>query len=112
MLCKSGGFSRDSIGTIEISPGATHVELKPEAAKTLMEAAGAEQVIDNSIWVDRVAKPDFSGEARPPARRKSKPKKRRDDSPKSEKKPKKKRVGPKKKRGPNGEKKRSKKKSA
>ena len=62
MLCKAGGFSRDAIGVIQISPGATHVELKPEAVDQLMKAAGPEQVIDKSIWVDRSAKPDGEAE--------------------------------------------------
>jgi ATP-dependent RNA helicase DeaD len=62
MLCKAGGFSRDSIGIIQNSPGATHVELKPEAVEQLMKAAGPEQVIDKSIWVDRSAKPDGESE--------------------------------------------------
>lgn len=122
MLCKSGGFSRNSIGVIQISPGATHVELKPEAADMLMEAAGAEQVIDNSIWIDRAAKPDFGEEYRPP-RAKGPPKKHRKPGggpggyggkggPKGAGgKPKKVRTGPKKPRGPNGEKKRSHKKT-
>lgn len=119
MLCKAGGFSRQSIGVIQISAGATHVELKPEAATQLMDAAGAEQVIDKSIWVDRAAKPDESSEdtgARPPRARSDKGRKARPNKhtrPASQKaKPKKPRTGPKKPRGPNGEKKRSKKKSA
>ena len=117
MLCKSGGFSRNEIGAILISPGFTHVELKPHAAEQLMAAAGAEQVIDNSIWVDRSAQPDGEVE-RPPVRKekrngKARPKVRRHPD-KSTGKPAAKapRKGPKKPRGPNGEKKRSKKKSA
>ena len=62
MLCKAGGFSREEIGVIQISTGSTHVELKPRAAEQLMKAAGAEQVIDKSIWVDRSAKPDGESE--------------------------------------------------
>lgn len=113
MLCKSGGFSRNSIGAIRIEPDATFVELKPEAADRLMDAAGERQIIDKSIWVDRSDEPDQ--EATRPKKPKgfmSKgPKKvRRPASERSgAKKPPKKRTGPKKPRGPNGEKKRSKK---
>lgn len=127
MLCKTGGFSRQSIGVIQISTGATHVELKPEAAAQIMDAAGPEQVIDKSIWVDRSAKPDDAGEdRRPPSgkpNKKPRHKPRTQSGGKSENggrfsgekpkfsggKPKKPRTGPKKPRGPNGEKKRSKK---
>ncbi|MFN3213140.1 MAG: DEAD/DEAH box helicase [Henriciella sp.] len=113
MLCKSGGFSRNSIGAIRIDPDATHVELKPEAAQKLIEAAGDRQIIDKSIWVGLADAPDET--APRPKRRdtgKSKgPRKVRrpeDDKPNGQK-FKKKRTGPKKPRGPNGEKKRSKK---
>ena len=120
MLCKTGGFSRQSIGTIQISAGATHVELKPEAAAQIMDAAGPEQVIDKSIWVDRAAKPDDGGEERRPSsgrpNRKARHKSRAQGGGRSESggkfsggKLKKPRTGPKKPRGPNGEKKRSKK---
>ncbi len=113
MLCKSGGFSRNSIGAIRIDPDSTHVELKPEAASKLMEAAGDSQIIDKSIWVGLSGEPDTS-ERRPREREGGKPhrpkKIRRPDGHKSgDAKPKKKRTGPKKPRGPNGEKKRSKK---
>ena len=113
MLCKSGGFSRDSIGAIRIEPDATFVELKPEAAQDLMDAAGERQIIDKSLWVGRSEAPD----TRAPAPKNTKgligkyPKKPK--RPASEKdganSQKRKRIGPKKKRGPNGEKKRSKK---
>lgn len=114
MLCKSGGFSRNEIGVIQISAGFTHVELKPHAAEQLMAAAGAEQVIDNSIWVDRSAQPDASAEP-PPFRKDKRPGKPRakvrthPDRKSSKPHAKKPRTGPKKPRGPNGEKKRSKK---
>jgi len=113
MLCKSGGFSRNSIGAIRISPDATHVELKPEAAQRLMDAAGESQIIDKSIWVGLSESPEPKS-SRDRARdvpKKKYPKKVRrpagDIS--APKKPKKPRTGPKKPRGPNGEKKRSKK---
>ncbi|MCR9271083.1 MAG: DEAD/DEAH box helicase [Hyphomonadaceae bacterium] len=111
MLCKSGGFSRNSIGAIRIEPDATLVELKPDAAARLMDAAGERQIIDKSIWISRS---DAPGTEKPKSVktkgvRKSGPKKiRRPDTEKSGAKPqKKKRIGPKKPRGPNGEKKRS-----
>ncbi|MHA7859544.1 MAG: DEAD/DEAH box helicase [Henriciella sp.] len=115
MLCKSGGFSRNSIGAIRIEPDATHVELKPDAAERLMDAAGDKQIIDKSIWVGLTDAPD-TGSTRPQKRDGFKgkgkgPKKVRrpaDDKPAGTK-FKKKRTGPKKPRGPNGEKKRSKK---
>ncbi|MEM7640597.1 MAG: DEAD/DEAH box helicase [Pseudomonadota bacterium] len=113
MLCKSGGFSRNSIGAIRIDPDATYVELKPEAAQRLMDAAGEQQIIDKSIWVGRSDEPQASA---------SRPRQNRNASGKGSKKVRravpdagdgkkyqKKRTGPKKPRGPNGEKKRSKK---
>ncbi|MEL7547010.1 MAG: DEAD/DEAH box helicase [Pseudomonadota bacterium] len=113
MLCKSGGFSRNSIGAIRIEPDATHVELKPEAAQQLLDAAGDRQIIDKSIWVglaDAPAGPTPRAEKREHSKGK-KPKKIR--RPAEDKtggpKAKKPRTGPKKPRGPNGEKKRSKK---
>ena len=113
MLCKSGGFSRNSIGAIRIEPDATFVELKPEAADRLMEAAGERQIIDKSIWVGRSDAPDLDSPRpkKPKAFAKTGPKKvRRPASDKTRADtPKKKRTGPKKPRGPNGEKKRSKK---
>lgn len=114
MLCKSGGFTRNEIGVIQISAGFTHVELKPHAAEQLMAAAGAQQVIDDSIWVDRSAQPEAAAE-RPPFRkdkRSGKPRSKvraNPDQSFSKPKSKKPRTGPKKPRGPNGEKKRSKK---
>ncbi|MEM7330412.1 MAG: DEAD/DEAH box helicase [Pseudomonadota bacterium] len=116
MLCKSGGFSRKEIGAILINPGFTHVELKPHAAEQLMAAAGPEQVIDNSIWVDRAPQPDGEVERAAPRREqrtgKPRPKVRRNpDGKAAAPKSRKPRTGPKKPRGPNGEKKRSKKKS-
>ena len=116
MLCKSGGFSRNSIGAIRISPDATHVELKPNAANSLMEAAGDRQIIDKSIWVGLADGPDDPAPRKKNKKtedfKKKRPKKPRHSAPDkaSKKKPKKKRTGPKKPRGPNGEKKRSKKK--
>ncbi len=114
MLCKSGGFSRNSIGAIRIEADATFVELKPEASERLMEAAGERQIIDKSIWVGLSDAPNSEA----PSPKKSKtfkkhgPKKvRRPSAQKSHANaPQKKRTGPKKPRGPNGEKKRSKKK--
>ncbi|MEL6862103.1 MAG: helicase-related protein, partial [Pseudomonadota bacterium] len=114
MLCKSGGFSRNSIGAIRIEADATFVELKPEAAERLMDAAGERQIIDKSIWVGRSEAPDldtpapkkakaFAKNNRKKVRRPSAEKSRANAQPK-------KRIGPKKPRGPNGEKKRSKKK--
>ena len=117
MLCKAGGFSREAIGVIQISTGSTHVELKPDAASKLMNAAGAEQVIDKSIWVDRSDKPDGEPDERPAPKRRRAPDgpkkhfKRNHDGKPAKFKAKKPRTGPKKPRGPNGEKKRSKKKS-
>lgn len=58
MLCKNGGFSRDQIGSIRISPNETHVELRPNAAAQLMDRAGAEQIIDKSLYVQRVSGPE------------------------------------------------------
>ncbi|MEO0451664.1 MAG: DEAD/DEAH box helicase [Pseudomonadota bacterium] len=115
MLCKSGGFSRNSIGAIRIDADATHVELKPNAAQSLMEAAGERQIIDKSIWVGLAHEPEANvSPLRPKKGAKSRgPKKvRRPTSGKPEKrKGQPKRTGPKKPRGPNGEKKRSKAKS-
>lgn len=112
MLCKSGGFSRNSIGAIRIEADATFVELKPDAATRLMEAAGERQIIEKSIWVGPSDAPDMEA----PRPRKAKAFKK--DGPKKVRRPstdktrehvqKKKRTGPKKPRGPNGEKKRSK----
>lgn len=113
MLCKSGSFSRNSIGAIRIETDATFVELKPEAAERLMEAAGDRQIIDKSIWVGRSEAPDteLSRPMKAKAFTKNGPKKvRRPASDKSRTNThSKKRTGPKKPRGPNGEKKRSKK---
>lgn len=114
MLCKSGGFSRSSIGAIRIESDATLVELKPEAVERLMDAAGERQIIDKSIWVGPSEAPD----AEAPRSKKSKafkkdgPRKVRRPSSRDSRAntPQKKRTGPKKPRGPSGEKKRSKKK--
>lgn len=113
MLCKSGGFSRNSIGAIRIDPDATYVELKPEAAQSLMDAAGEQQIIDKSIWVGRSDEPQASV-SRPRQNQKasgngSKKVRRAVSDAGDGKKYRKKRTGPKKPRGPNGEKKRSKK---
>lgn len=113
MLCKSGGFSRNSIGAIRIDAEATHVELKPDAAQALLDAAGERQIIDKSIWVGRADAP----EAPAPKRRKDKdgrtkrPQKVRRPAAKDgdAKKPRKKRTGPKKLRVTNNEKPRKKK---
>jgi ATP-dependent RNA helicase DeaD len=112
MLCKSGGFSRNSIGAIRIEADATFVELKPDAAERLMEAAGDRQIIDKSIWVDRADQPDLgAARAEKPKGFKGPKKIRRASTEKGGASGyQKKRVGPKKPRGPNGEKKRSKKK--
>ena len=116
MLCKSGGFSRNSIGAIRIEPDATFVELKPEAAERLTDAAGERQIIDKSIWVGRSEAPDPEA---PESRKPKKAKAFAKNGPKKVRRPaadknraktnQKKRIGPKKPRGPNGEKKRSKK---
>ncbi len=113
MLCKSGGFSRNSIGAIRIAPDSTLVELKPDAAQRLLDAAGDAQIIDKSIWVGLADGPEPSSprpERRAPSSKK-RPKKirRATEGQQAGKSFKKKRVGPKKPRGPNGEKKRSKK---
>lgn len=126
MLCKSGGFSREEIGTIAIGPTATHVELTPAAAEQLMARAGEASIIDKSIHVARSG-PPTEGEAERPARAPGAPRgdrpersERRErpdrpqrterpdrpDRPAGKSKPKP-RAGPKKPRGPNGEKKRS-----
>ena len=112
MLCKSGGFSRNAIGAIRISPDATYVELKPDAARQLIDAAGDTQIIDKSIWVGLSTEPDDTGPRpkrrdRPDAKRPKKVR-RPHEAAKAGSKPKKVRTGPKKPRGPNGEKKRSK----
>jgi ATP-dependent RNA helicase DeaD len=114
MLCKSGGFSRNSIGAIRISPDATHVELKPEAARQLLDAAGDRQIIDKSIWVGRASDGPEDAAPREKKRGSSKGKpprkvRRAPDDKAMAGKSKGKRTGPKKPRGPNGEKKRSKK---
>ena len=113
MLCKSGGFSRNSIGAIRIESDATFVELKPEAAERLMDAAGERQIIDKSIWVGRSEAPDTEASRPRKARAFAKNGAKKVRRPASEKGRtntyQKKRTGPKKPRGPNGEKKRSKK---
>ncbi|MEM7664129.1 MAG: DEAD/DEAH box helicase [Pseudomonadota bacterium] len=112
MLCKSGGFSRNSIGAIRIDADATHVELKPDAAQSLMEAAGERQIIDKSIWVGLTDEPEARASSPWPkqdVKNRSSKKVRRPASGKPDKNiGQKKRTGPKKPRGPNGEKKRSK----
>jgi len=105
MLCKSGGFSREAIGTIAIGPTATHVELTPAAAEQLMARAGEASIIDKSIHVARSGPPsEEEAERLPGPLRKARPE--RSDRPAAKSKPKL-RKGPKKPRGPNGEKKRS-----
>ena len=117
MLCKAGGFSRHSIGVIQIGDQGTHVELKPEAVVQLLDAAGADKIIDKSIRVDSAQKPEAETDAGSdqPARRQPRGPRRKPAHAARKStaapKPKKKRVGPKKPRGPNGEKKRSKKKT-
>lgn len=114
MLCKSGGFPRDHIGVIQISPNETHVELRPEAAEQLMQRAGEKQIIDKSLYVQRVSGPDeMTTRPDTDTGAPSRGKKRRDDRPRDqdrERAPRPPRTGPKKPRGPNGEKKRSPKK--
>lgn len=128
MLCKAGGFHRRSIGVIQITHGATHVELTPDAVAMLMEQAGPDQIIDKSLYVERADGPSQEqddgprrdgghrrdrGDRSDRAERRGPPKSRERRRPSAEHSsdgpPKKKRVGPKKPRGPNGEKKRVKK---
>ncbi|MAP95610.1 MAG: ATP-dependent RNA helicase [Ponticaulis sp.] len=105
MLCKSGGFQRDQIGVIQITPMETFIELTPDAANQLMSRAGEKQIIDKSLYVERVSGPDQSSSdgdrMREPPRRPRSRDDRKDSFP-----PKRGRAGPKKPRGPNGEKKR------
>ena len=115
MLCKAGGFSRQSIGVIQIGSDVTHVELKPEAVVQLLDASGPDQIVDKTIRVDSTVKPVGDMEDGPDKTVRRQPKgprrKKPDAAKKSAQAPKekKKRIGPKKPRGPNGEKKRSKK---
>lgn len=108
MLCKAGGFDRDQIGSIKISPNETHVELMPEAANQLMKRAGEKQIIDKSLFVQRVSGPDETITRDDMPERKQRAERsaprgnddyRRNDRTK--------RDGPKKPRGPDGEKRRS-----
>ncbi|MEO0550221.1 MAG: DEAD/DEAH box helicase [Pseudomonadota bacterium] len=69
MLCKSGGFKRDQIGSIQIGTTLTHVELKPDAASTLLDKAGPGGRIDKSITVNRASGPP-SGDIAPRPQRK------------------------------------------
>ncbi|MEM9938067.1 MAG: DEAD/DEAH box helicase [Pseudomonadota bacterium] len=69
MLCKSGGFKRDQIGSIQIGNTLTHVELKPDAASTLLDKAGPAGRIDKSITVNRASGPP-SGDTAPRPQRK------------------------------------------
>ncbi len=57
MLCKNGGFKRDQIGAIRIGSTLTHVELRPDAARTLLEKAGPEGRIDKSLTINRASGP-------------------------------------------------------
>ncbi len=57
MLCKAGGFSRQSIGAIQINTNETFVELKPGAAAKLITAAGPKQSIDKGIAIDIAEQP-------------------------------------------------------
>ena len=124
MLCKSGGFSRSDIGVINISPSETHVELRPDAADKLMDRAGEQQIIDKSLYVQRVSGPDQMtarqddgpppnrGKRRGPDRNSNRGSDRSSDRrsewrPEQDHGPRPSRSGPKKPRGPNGEKKRS-----
>ena len=61
MLCKAGGIDRKAIGNIRIGPKFTHVELKPEAASKIMDAAGADGQIDKSLIVQRADGPPADG---------------------------------------------------
>ena len=126
MLCKTGGFSRNAIGNIQIGPDKTLVELTPKAASQVMAAAGKAQIIDKSIWVGLADGPDGGAEPQEPVtrRQRKKPAHRKGSRPKSKTnakpkaganakagaKPKAPRAGPKKPRGPNGGKKRGAKK--
>ena len=125
MLCKSGGFQRGDIGVINISPNETHVELRPDAADKLMQRAGEQQIIDKSLYVQRVSGPDemiTRQDDGPPPNRGNKRRgpersssrgsdrgsdRRSDWRPEQDRGSKPPRSGPKKPRGPNGEKKRS-----
>lgn len=141
MLCKNGGFSRDQIGSIRISPNETHVELRPDAAAQLMDRAGAEQIIDKSLYVQRVSGPEDMTARQDDDGLSQRRGKRRDDGPRERPARRERsergdrasrsdrgerrerpyqgqssenspRKGPKKPRGPNGEKKRSPKKQS
>lgn len=57
MLCKAGDLKRDQIGNIRIGQTLTHVELQPEAARKIMDKAGAEGRIDKSLTVRRASGP-------------------------------------------------------
>ncbi|MEM7661881.1 MAG: DEAD/DEAH box helicase [Pseudomonadota bacterium] len=113
MLCKTGGFSRNSIGNIQIGPDKTYIELSPDAANQVMTAAGEKQVIDKSIWVGLADGPVDRSLLGPLGERKNrkKPDHKKSSAKASGTKPKKTRTGPKKSRGPNGEKKRRRKRS-
>ena len=107
MLCKNGGFPRSSIGVINISPNETHVELRPQAADQLMERAGERQIIDKSLFVQRVSGPSETITKSDMPDRGERPRQRRASRDDEEWTTKPARKGPKKPRGPNGEKKRS-----
>lgn len=68
MLCKAGDLKRDQIGNIRIGQTLTHVELEPEAARKIMDKAGAEGRIDKSLTVRRASGPPAAEERqdRPP----------------------------------------------
>lgn len=57
MLCKAGGITRDQIGNIRIGATLTHVELKPDAADTIITKGGPEGRIDKSLTVNRASGP-------------------------------------------------------
>ncbi|GAB5459190.1 MAG: DEAD/DEAH box helicase [Henriciella sp.] len=68
MLCKAGDIKRDQIGNIRIGQTLTHVELQPDAARKIMDKAGAEGRIDKSLTVRRASGPPAaeSRQDRPP----------------------------------------------
>ncbi|NHK26359.1 DEAD/DEAH box helicase [Parvularcula flava] len=57
MLCKTGGFSKSAIGAIRIGETTSWIELKPDAADSIMENAGQNQIIDKSLYVTRADGP-------------------------------------------------------
>lgn len=68
MLCKAGGITRDQIGNIRIGATLTHVELKADAADTIISKGGPDGRIDKSLTVNRASGPpaDDGFDDRPP----------------------------------------------